>query len=165
MMLAPFVCPVQARRVEVRKEALGRLQGKLESGAVGQPDQVMALERAFAGLAGASGDHLVSWKVFVAALKSVGCASLTEAELATLMAEFDANADGGLEYKEFLKTYVADYSHLGLDGALLNDFSRTTGFIHKTNQELAVRTTTWPSPPPDAVVVERKTLAARSTTS
>jgi hypothetical protein len=132
------VLAVQARRVQVRKEALARLQGKLASG-VGQPDKGLALERAFAGCA-TSG--LVSWKVFVAALKSVGVTSLTEEELSTLMAEFDANADGGLEYKEFLRTYVADYAHLGLDGALLEDFSRTTGFIQKTKQELAVRITT-----------------------
>ena len=39
-----------------------------------------------------------AWRQSVAALKSVGV-SLTEAELSTLMAEFDANADGGLEYK------------------------------------------------------------------
>jgi hypothetical protein len=74
----------------------------------------------------------------VTALKAVGV-SLAAAELTTLMAEFDAHADGGVDYKEFLRTFVDDYSRLGVDGVLLNDFSRTTGFISQEKRENMVR--------------------------
>lgn len=120
------ILEAQNFRTKMKDETVEKLKSAIsaKSGTTDPRDVLEELWKHF----DVNNDGTISWKEFCQGMKELGV-KYSDAQLGQIIAEFDTNGDGGLDYYEFMDKVAPELGGANSNNPVVADFAVTTTYI------------------------------------